>query len=105
MEAVDPTSWLPTLFNLGGWLGIGAFILVSLAKGNLWTNNAVERIDRTYETLIASKDKQIDDWKSAAESAGARADLITANHKELLDAVRTANQLIEALQKTAEDQR
>lgn len=120
-EAVDQWAALtPSLFfNLGGWLAVGASILISVSRGWLVPKSNHDKQladkDKAFAEMVAIKDKafadallvrkeQLDDmriekndWRTSAVAADSRADLLAANQAELMDGLRTSVRFIEAV--------
>lgn len=122
--ASDLAELTPSIFlNLGGWLAVGASIILSVSRGWLVPKSEHDKQlaakDKSYDEMVALKDKafadalqvrreQLNDmkeektsWRQSAIASDARADLMASNQTELLDGVRTAVSFIEAVHRTA----
>jgi hypothetical protein len=118
--AAELASLSPSvLANLGGWLAVGASVIVSVSKGWLIPKGEHDKQlaakDKAFAEMVALKDKafadallvrkeQLDDmrnekndWRTSAVAADARADLLASNQAELMDGLRTSVRFIEAV--------
>lgn len=88
---MDYTAFLtPTL----GATGLLALVVLMILRGSLVTR-------RVLDDMRADKDKQIDTWKAAHETALAVQEVQRQQITALLEATRTTTQVIQAIPRAA----
>lgn len=103
-----PDLGLNPYVNLGGWLFVVLFIVVSNVRGWLYSSSQVKKITDgydnrikeliiVYERLLTDKDTQISNWKEAYNNSDARGDVLADNQRSLVESVKTNNELVKAI--------
>ena len=103
-----PDLGLSPYVNLGGWLFVILFLIVSNVRGWLYSSsqvkkltdgydNRVKELISVYERLLTDKDNQISNWKEAYNNSDARGDVLAENQRSLVESVRTNNELVRAI--------
>lgn len=90
-------EFLGPFANLGGWLIVVLMVVLSMIRGWLISASQIEKLIAIYELLLKDKDNQIENWRQAFHNSDARGDILAENQRELTEAVRTTNNLIQAL--------
>lgn len=103
-----PDLGLSPYVNLGGWLFVVLFVVISMIRGWLYSakqlekltdgyENRIKELIVVYERLLTDKDTQISNWREAYNHSDARGDVLSDNQRSLMDAVRTNNSLIQTI--------
>jgi len=92
---------LSPYLGLGGWLTVIVLVIISMFRGWLIAGSIhkqiVNQLIKAYESQLADKSNQIENWREAYRASDARGDLQAENQRELLELARTNNDLIKTI--------
>lgn len=103
-----PDLGLSPYVNLGGWLFVVLFVVISMIRGWLYSARQLKQLTdgyeirikeliSVYERLLTDKDTQIGNWREAYNNSDTRGDVLAENQRSLVESVKTNNALIQAI--------
>lgn len=80
----DVPADLAPLVDLGGWAGLLALLVVTLARGWLVPGRQVDRLLAVKDQVIQDKQAQIVDWREAYRAEATRGDVLAEGQQTVI---------------------
>lgn len=89
----------------GGAVTVLTLVVISIVLGRLVPRKVLEDVRADRDDRLAAEKARGDEWRATAQAQDERNDVQARQLAELLDANRTTNALIEALNKASQERR